>query len=552
MEDFLGCFGQEGRSVGDGGRGSEVRGRRERNLGMSGVKAEGSGKGLVLMSLLVVAGAFVLQYYTDFGRLLQKWDSEDFSYCYLVPLLFVYLVFSKWQTLKKIEIAPSYSGIPVLLLAGVLQFVGWIGSLQTLAFMSIWVSLIGLALLTLGARVVKALSFPFVVLAFIVPLPPFLNNLFTFNLKLISSALAVEMMQLAGLSVFRAGNIIDIGVTQLQVVDACSGLRYVYPLFLMGLMSAYLFHKRWWQRIIIIFGTVPISILANAVRIAVTGYLSVHVSQALADGFFHGFSGWLVFLVSFVFLALLSWLLNSVKRKPPVEASLRSTEESKSPSALNVTKISASLMWTASAILLAFWLLHTSFASALISPPRKTFEQFPVAIGEWQGEKMYLSEQILGALWADDYVQINFTNAKTQNNLLLFIPYYKYQESRHTAHSPVSCLLGGGFAPISRDIIKKTFPPPFGEVEIRQMVLEKGGQRVLSNYWFQQKGRIIGNDYWNKWYLFQDAITKRRTDGALVRIEMPLREGQDARSGQAVVDSFTQQLMKILPEYIPN
>ena len=520
---------------------------------MNRVKAEGSGKGVVVLSLLIVAGLFVLQYYTDFGRLLQRWDSEDFSYCYLVPLLFGYLVFAKWRTLKNIEIAPSYSGIPVLFLAGVLQFVGWIGSLQTLAFISIWVSLIGLALLTLGTRMVKALAFPFVVLAFIVPLPPFLNNLFTFNLKLISSRLAVDMMQLAGLSVFREGNIIDIGVTQLQVVDACSGLRYVYPLFLMGLMFAYLFHRKWWQRIIIIFAAVPISIAANALRIAATGYLSAHVSPKLAEGFFHGFSGWLVFLVSFIFLALLSWLLKLVKPRATDEASsTKAKKEIESPAAFDVTKIRASLVWAASVILLAFWVLHTSFASALISPSRNAFEKFPVTIGQWQGEKMYLSDEILGALWADDYVQINFINKKTRDNLLLFIPYYNYQETRNTAHSPVSCLLGGGFAPISRDIIKKKFPPPFGEIEIRQMVLEKAGQRVLSNYWFQQRGRIIGSDYWNKWYLFQDAITKKRTDGALVRIEMPLRNGQDVKSGQDVLDSFTQQLMKILPEYVPN
>jgi len=173
-------------------------------------------------------------------------------------------------------------------------------------------------------------------------------------------------------------------------------------------------------------------------------------------------------------------------------------------------------------------------------------------MGDWQGEKTYLSEEILGSLWADDYVQINFTNTKTRDDILLFVPYYKYQEARHTAHSPVSCLLGGGFAPLSRKIIKKNFPPPFGEVEIRQIVLEKDARRILANYWFQQRGRIIGNDYWNKWYLFQDAITKRRTDGALVRLEMPLQDGQDVKSGQDVMDSFTREVMKILPEYVPN
>ena len=93
---------------------------------------------------------------------------------------------------------------------------------------------------------------------------------------------------------------------------------------------------------------------------------------------------------------------------------------------------------------------------------------------------------------------------------------------------------------------------PFGQVNINQMILEKGGGLLLTNYWFQQRGRIIQSEYWNKWYLFQDSLTKRRTDGALVRLEMPLREGQGVEDAQAMLDSFTVELMEVLPEFVPN
>ena len=84
------------------------------------------------------------------------------------------------------------------------------------------------------------------------------------------------------------------------------------------------------------------------------------------------------------------------------------------------------------------------------------------------------------------------------------------------------------------------------------MVFERGRDFLLSNYWFQQRGRVIASEYWNKWYIFWDAITKRRTDGALVRLEMPLRRGQDLETAQAAMDALTQDLMKILPAYVPN
>ena len=506
---------------------------------------------LLGLSLAVLLSAFCLQYFVDFGNLLKRWDNEDFSYCYLVPLLFLYLVYTNWRSLKKYEPRPSISGFIILFFSGFLYMAGRLGSIETLTYTAMWVAVIGLALLLLGAKLTRVLAFPFLILGFIVPVPPFLNQLFTFKLKLISSALSVKMMQAGGLSVFREGNIIDIGVTQLQVVDACSGLRYVYPLLLMGFLFAYMFHKKWWERVVIILATIPISIFSNALRIAITGYLTIKVSPQVAEGFFHGFSGWLIFMVSFVFLAILSRLLKMIKWRLKAEAQVKEENPEAISGSFDPGKIKKSYLWAASIMFLIFWGVSITLTSNQIIPERKKFEEFPTEIGDWRGERSYIKEEILKSLWADDYVQIRFQNQKTGNVLLLFVPYYEYQGTRHTAHAPVSCLVGGGFAPRSRKIIERNFPGSFGKVKIRQMLLEKNRQLLLSNYWFQQRGRLIVSEYWNKWYLFCDSVTKRRTDGALVRLEMPLRAGQNIEDAQAVLDSFIWELMKILPEYVP-
>jgi exosortase D (VPLPA-CTERM-specific) len=360
------------------------------------------------------------------------------------------------------------------------------------------------------------------------------------------------MMQWGGLSVFREGNIIDMGITQFQVVDACSGLRYVYPLLLMGFVFAYLFHKRWWDRIIIILATIPISIVSNALRIAITGYLTIHVSQEVADGFFHGFSGWLIFMVSFIILAVLSWLLKRIKTPAPQgHATGGDQPETVAPS-FDLSHIKLGYLWGASVLFLAFWWLSISFASNIIIPERKPFKGFPTEIGDWKGERTFLREEILNSLWADDYVQIRFQHEKTRDVVLLFVPYYGYQETRHTAHAPAACLIGGGYASRSREVLERNFPAPFGRVGIGRMVLEKDGMLLLSNYWFQMRGRIIESEYMNKWFLFWDSLTRRRTDGALVRIEMPMRPGQDVETAQSIVDGFTRMLMKILPDYVPG
>jgi exosortase D (VPLPA-CTERM-specific) len=507
---------------------------------------------LFWVSLAVLVGAFCLQYHVDVRNLLKRWESQDFSYCYLVPFLFVYLVYTNRHSLKRIDQRPSHWGFAVLFASGVFYIAGRQGSLETLTYVSISLAVVGLGLVLLGWRLVKTLAFPFLILGFIVPVPPFLNQLLTFKLKLISSSLAVKMMQVAGLSVFREGNIIDIGFTQMQVVDACSGLRYVYPLVLMGLVFSYLFHKMWWERALVILVTIPISVLANALRIAIAGYLTIHVSPEAAEGFFHGFSGWLIFMVSFIFLALTSGCLKWLKPKKRMRTEGEEPQGASGGETPSLFRTKLSYPWIASIMLVAFWGLNMGFASAQVTPDRKSFEAFPTEIGDWKGEKAVLGQDILKSLWADDYVQIVFRNRESGDSLLLFVPYYEYQGTRHTAHAPVACLVGGGFAPRRSKSITRDFPEPFGKVVIKQMVLEKGRQLLLSNYWFQQRGRLIVSKYLNKWYLFWDSLTKRRTDGALVRIEMPVREGGSVEAAQSVMDAFTRELMRVLPEYVPG
>jgi len=506
---------------------------------------------LLVLSFVVLFGAFCFQYYGDFGNLLKRWNHKDFSYCYLVPLVFIYLIYTNRRSLANYQPRPSLLGLAVLFLSGLLYLMGKLGSVETLVYIGMWMVIVGLTILIMGIEVAKALAFPLLVLGFIVPLPPFLNNLFTFKLKLISSSLAVKMMQLAGLSVHQEGNIIDLGVRQLQVVDACSGLRYVYPLLLMGLLLGYMFHQRFWKRAVMVFATVPVSVFSNALRIAITGFLTLKVSGKAADTFFHGFSGWLIFMVSLVFLMILSRLLKIIQPSSTPEEAKDKKKGSLPSAALDLGKVRQSYLWMASGVFLLFWGLNTAFASAQIKPSRQTFDTFPIMIGEWKGKKSYVRPEILEELWADDYIQIEFIHSKTRAVLLLFVPYYEYQGTRHTAHSPVSCLVGGGYAPRSRKIIEKRFPEPFGKVKIRQMVLEQSKSLLLSNYWFQQRGRIIVSEYLNKWYLFWDSLTKGRTDGALVRIEMPLRHRRDLQNAQTLMDSFTQELLRILPEYVP-
>jgi EpsI family protein len=205
----------------------------------------------------------------------------------------------------------------------------------------------------------------------------------------------------------------------------------------------------------------------------------------------------------------------------------------------------------AGSLFLALHFVQLHVTSSQIVPSRSDFSSFPLHVGDWEGKRDYLSEEILNALWADDYFLATYRNKVTGNSLMVLIPYYKYQTTQHTAHAPASCLLGGGWSITN----KRTLQPDLTagrSFSVQQMVLEKGRQVTLSNFWFQQRGRIITDEYMNKVYLFWDALTRRRTDGALVRLELAMAPGQSLEHAQAILDSYAIPLQGILKGYIPD
>lgn len=441
-------------------------------------------------------------------------------------------------------------GLLILLLAMLVFLMGRLGSLETLVYASMWISLAGIALMLMGLRSLRAIFFPFLILAFAVPLPGFFNNLLSFKLRLWSSALAEKVLQVLSIPVFREGNIIDLGVTQLQVVDACSGLRYLFPTMLMALLVGHFFLSRTWTRVVL-FALCPLlTLVSNALRIAVTGVLVRYFNPQLAEGFFHDFSGWLVYMFTLLFLGGLTMVLRRLEKRAPAQDSQKDSE----PGAGG--RISACLApWpivlAAGLVLGLGWGAQAHILDTQTVPERRSFSNFPQQIAGWQGERLYLSQNILDSLWADDYVSGNFRNPQTGNTLHLLVSYYRTQTTQKTAHAPTTCLLGGGWSLEKKEVVPPN-PQAGREFPVQRMLLEQGGARILSNFWFEQRGRVITSEYLNKFFLFWDALTMGRTDGALVRVELYLHPGQTVNEGQRLLDRFLAELRHSLQNYVPG
>lgn len=499
-----------------------------------------------IIAFLSFSAAWILIYFDSFPALIRRWMNEDYSYCWLVVPLALYIAWQRRDLLPKIKSPSIKSGYLALIFSIFFYLLGKSSAVDALVFASMWLSLFTVFLLVYGWKSLEAMFFPFIVLAFSIPPPPFINRLLTFKLRLISSDLSVRIMQFVNIPVYREGNVIDLGIIKLQVVDACSGLRYVFPTILLGLLMGYWFNSRTWQRITILLATIPTAIATNALRIAFVGFLARSVSVETAQNFFHEASGIIVYLISIIILVGLSFFLN-------LFSSSKTNKIRRYVNRVSGVKKHGTVHVIIAAIFLALvYFAYMQFFAGRVVPVRTSFDSFPMTFNEYVGKREFFSDEIIKSLGADDYLYGVFSDKKTGRDILVLVSWYNYQEPQKAAHNPVSCLLGGGGWALSSTIDLPPDPQNGRDFKVRRMFLEKPGYRLLAMYWFQQRGRILTNEYLNKGYLALDSIQEHRTDGGLVRVELLLNKNESIEDGQKILDRFVSSFAARLHPYLPN
>ncbi len=199
-----------------------------------------------------------------------------------------------------------------------IHVVGQLASLQNVSQYGFLICIYGLVLALVGWQVFKKLSIALLVLVLMIPLPLFLLNNFSAELQLLSSRIGVWFMRLFGVTVYLEGNVIDLGSYQLQVAEACDGLRYLFPLMTLALLMAYFFKAAFWKRALLFLSSIPISILMNSFRVGTIGIMVEHWGTRMAEGFLHDFQGWVLFMAcgAVLFLEMIVLARIGGDRKP--------------------------------------------------------------------------------------------------------------------------------------------------------------------------------------------------------------------------------------------
>jgi exosortase D (VPLPA-CTERM-specific) len=488
--------------------------------------------------------------------MIDRWnDKEEYGYAYFIPVITAYLIWQRRDRLIETDFRPSWLGVLVLLIAGFLFFMGEIATTFTLIQYALVLTAMGFAYAMMGWQAFKIVVGPLFLLFFIVPLPPFIYNSLSGKLQLISSQLGVEVIRWFGISVFLEGNVIDLGEYKLQVVEACNGLRYLFPLVSLAFLAAYLYRVELWKRVAVFLSSIPITVLMNSFRIGVIGVLVNSWGNEQADGFLHYFEGWVVFMACLLILFLEMAVLAKVGGK---KRRLRDVFGLDIPKVLpegieyrsrSVTPVHYAIF--ASVTLIAMSSLYVQTQQEII-PERKDFSDFPLVIEDWRGDEDRLEEIYLKSLKLDDYLIGDYIDL-LGSRVNLYVAYYASQQAGSAAHSPRSCIPGGGW-----DIEQVTqvgvadLQVNGKQLNVNRLVIKRGEIRQLVYYWFQQRGRVITNEWLVKWYLFLDGLTKHRTDGALVRLTTSIDVGEDWEDGDERLVKFAGKVVPLLDNYIPN
>ncbi|WP_299655469.1 VPLPA-CTERM-specific exosortase XrtD [uncultured Jannaschia sp.] len=513
--------------------------------------------GLVWLAIaLLGAGLF---FWPGTEALLEAWQLPEYSHGPLIPILSGLLFL---RQLKEYPADPGpkrdrWAGVAVVLLAVLMGSLGRLANIDDIVAYALILWVGGLLLISFGWQTGKHFWPGVVHLVYMLPLPGVIYYKMTTGLQFVSSELGVSMLRMIDVPVYLDGNIIDLGVVKLHVAEACSGLRYLFPIMSFSYVFACLYRGPVWHKAVLLLAAVPITVVMNSVRIAIGGYIANTYGLDWLEGFTHFFEGWVIFIACVVLLFVLAWAMMKLgSDHRSLSEALDLEMDGLVPQFLRIR-----LVWPSAALITSAVLLLGAAAAFTALPerntgpvPRDSFALFPRTLGEWEqvGPRQFLDKQVEGVLGADDYHQVTLARPGAAETVGLFMAWYDDQ-SKGGVHSPEVCLPGSGWeiAWLERTDVADEMGSnrPF---ELNRAIIQMGETRMMVYYWFQQKERRIAWDFEAKFQLMLDGIRTGRTDGALVRLTTLIAPTEDDAAAEARLQSVLDELVAPLPRFIPE
>ncbi|KIC45529.1 transmembrane exosortase [Ruegeria sp. ANG-S4] len=495
----------------------------------------------VFWLLLMTLGAAAF-FWDGILELIDAWKLPEYSHGPLIPILsaLLFLRQLKGVNIDHGPVPDRWPGFVLLILALMLGMMGrLIGIRDFVAYaLILWVGAV--LLISFGWRRGKQFWPPVLHLVYMLPLIGALYYGVSTWLQLISSKLGVYFLDILRVPVFLDGNIIDLGVYRLHVAEACSGLRYLFPILSFSYIFAVLYKGPTWHKAVLLLSAVPITIVMNSIRIAAAGLIVNFYGIGYIEGFSHFFEGWVIFICCITVLFAIAWILMRLRNEySNLTEALDLETEGLWTQAKRIRLVTPSIALISGTILVVslsvFWQIIPEREAPTAN--RYPFALFPKRVDAWQvGRSRALEPEVERILAADDYLQVTLSRPDTVAPVDLFMAWYKDQ---HTGgvHSPEVCLPGAGWEIAWLERIElsngtASFPA-------NRAVIQKGLDRMLVYYWYEQQGTRVASGFTARLLLTLGKITNGRTDSAIVRLITPIMQGEsEAAAEERLLDSF--------------
>ncbi len=446
----------------------------------------------------IVLVAVLVLYRDVIAKLVLAWQTDgNYSHGFLIVPMALYLVWERRGSLAAAAARPSIAGLALVVASLGVLVAGTLGAELFLTRVSLLGVLAGAVLWLSGWRHLRALAFPIAFLLLMIPIPAILFNQVAFPLQLLASRFGEAALGAVGIPVLREGNVITLSHMTLEVVEACAGIRSLVSLLTLAIVYGYVTERRTWVRVAVALSAIPVAIVANGVRVAGTGIAAQAWGPEGAEGFFHSFSGWAIFLVATALLVgvhrVFAWGAGAIERRrragsldgradSPADGKL----EAPPPSGrrYHVAPLSRALLLSLLLVASAVFIARASTPEA--APPARHLAAFPLEVADWRGEPTErFDQQTMTVLGVDEY--INRIYLSPLGGVGFYVGYYRSQRQGDAIHSPLNCLPGAGWQPVKRERVRIVVPSatPGGatrEIEVNRLLVEKGLDRQVVLY----------------------------------------------------------------------
>jgi exosortase D (VPLPA-CTERM-specific) len=512
------------------------------------------GPGLFILSF----AAACLFFANGFSALVRAWATPEYSHGPIIPFVSVFLFLREMRGVPpvSIELKDRWPGVAVVMLGLLIGLGGNLAQVHQVVIYGFMVWIVGMVLVCFGFR--RGVQFwpALLHLVFMLPLPTIIYWQVSVFLQGVSSVIGVAIISLLGIPVYLDGNIIDLGIYKLQVAEACSGLRYLFPMLSFTYTFAVLYQGPIWHKVLLLLLAAPITIAMNSFRIGVIGVLVNYFGIEHAEGFLHTFEGWIIFVACVAILfgvAIVLQRLRGSERRALSEtidiefeglgreaARVAAVVPSRAIIAAAIVTVTAAVSW------------HAAPQQEARVMPRDPFVLFPTEVEGWLGRvHPQLDPAIEQVLAADDYFSAAYSSGAERAPVDLFMAYYHDQNDGTGIHSPEVCIPAGGWEVTAWDPVSFTLDNG-ATVDANRAVISRGAARQLVYFWFELRGRRISGDYEAKALNLFDSAVHGRSDGALIRLITPIAENEASDAADRRLVDFANAIEPSLPHFIPR